>query len=63
MNTEQQIAALCSIIELCAAAMCLVHDETLMPFEDHPAMRGIKGVIHGIEFQAEALCQAINAGQ
>lgn len=60
MTDQEKMLAICSIIDLCAAASVIIgHNDDLLALEDHPAMRGVKGAISGIGFQAEALLRAL----
>lgn len=62
MDEDQQMLAVCNIIDLCAAASVIIgHVDHLLQLENDPAMRGIKGAIGSIEVQAEALLRSLEA--
>ncbi|VDS09007.1 hypothetical protein PARHAE_02196 [Paracoccus haematequi] len=60
MTEDEQMLALCNIIDLCAAASVIMgHVDHLLKLEDDPAVRGIKGAVDSIRVQAEAVMQSL----
>lgn len=56
MTTEERLTTVCSIIDMCKAGSCLLgHADVLVSIEDHPAVRGVGGLLAGIELLAMAL--------
>lgn len=62
MSSGEQLVGVCNIIDLCSAAeMIMACAAPLSRLEDDPAVRSLKGIVGGIEVQAQALLRSLEA--
>lgn len=60
MTTEERLAVVCSIIDMCKAGSCLLgHVDVLVRVETDPAVRGVGGLFSAIELLAMSLEAAL----
>lgn len=56
MTVDDKMTALWSIINMCDAGHCLLgHVQDLRSMEDHPAVKGLSGILDAIKAQAHAV--------
>lgn len=56
MNRDEQLQVIWNIINLCSGGLCLLgHVDFLVRLEDHPATKGLDGILASIREQAAAL--------